>query len=97
MTKYFAALFAALTIATVAIAADAPKAPVTIPNKQGAITFDHAKHAAVKCADCHGATAGKIGAQGKDKGHANCLDCHKANKDKGAKVGCKDCHSGPKS
>lgn len=98
MTKYFVALFAALAFSTVAIAAGAPTGPTKIANKQGEITFDHAKHSAAKCETCHEtATGGKVKFDGKDAGHAVCLDCHKANKDKGAKVGCKDCHSGAKA
>ncbi len=98
MTKYFVALFAALSLATVAVAAEPPKAPVTLKNKQGAITFDHAKHAGVKCETCHEtATGGKSKITSKETGHATCLECHKANKEKGAKADCKSCHSGEKS
>jgi len=52
----------------------------------------------VKCEQCHGDPKGgqKI-ALSKDVGHKMCQDCHKANKDKGASVVCKSCHSGPKS
>ncbi len=97
MTKTLSALFLAFAVVTAAAAADVPKGPQTIPNKNGAITFDHAKHTEVKCETCHGnATGGKI-ALSKDWGHKTCLECHKANKAKGAKAECKSCHSGPKS
>jgi hypothetical protein len=98
VTKIFSALFLAFAVVTAAAAADAPTAPQTLPNKNGAITFNHAKHKDVKCAVCHGNDAGgKITTLNKDWGHKTCQECHKANKDKGAKVDCKSCHSGPKS
>lgn len=97
MTKFFSAIFLAFAVFTLAAAADAPAKPVTIPNKNGAITFDHAKHKDVKCETCHGTAAGGKIALTKEKGHKTCLECHKANKDKGAKIDCKSCHNGPKS
>jgi hypothetical protein len=56
---------------SLAQAADAPKAPVKVTNygKQGVVTFDHAKHKDVKCAECH------HGDQGKD-GKFKCGECH---------------------
>ena len=91
------AIFLALAFATVAVAENPPD-EVKIPNKNGEITFHHAKHKEVKCEQCHGDPKGgqKI-ALSKDVGHKMCQDCHKANKDKGASVVCKTCHSGPKS
>jgi len=100
VTKIFSALFLAFAVVTAAAAADVPKTPQTIPNKNGAITFDHAKHTAVKCEVCHGNPAGgKITTLSKDWGHKTCLECHKSadSKAKGAKADCKSCHSGPKS
>lgn len=97
MTKYFVAMFAALTFSTVALAAAAPAGPVKLPNKNGEITFNHSKHQ-MKCETCHAsAEGGKLAFADKDGGHKTCLECHKANKEKGAKIGCKDCHSGPKA
>ena len=95
--KILSALFLAFALVTAAAAADAPKEPQTIPNKNGAITFNHAKHTAVKCETCHGKPDGGKITLSKDVGHKMCQDCHKANKDKGASVVCKTCHSGPKS
>ncbi len=90
------AILFALAFAVTAAAAT-PPAEVKIPNKNGEITFSHAKHKEVKCEICHGnATGGKI-ALSKEWGHKTCLDCHKANKDKGASITCKTCHSGAKS
>ncbi len=95
--KRIVAVLAALSLATVAAAASAPTEPIKIPNKNGEITFNHAKHKDVKCETCHGnATGGKI-TLNKEIGHKTCLDCHKANKDKGAQITCKSCHSGPKA
>ena len=91
------AILVALAFATVAIAATPPANPVKIPNKNGEITFNHSKHKDVKCETCHGkAEGGKITFT-KESGHQTCQDCHKANKDKGASIVCKTCHSGPKS
>ncbi len=90
------AILRALAFATVAAAANPPE-EVKIPTKNGEITFHHAKHKEVKCETCHGnANGGKI-TLNKDVGHKMCQDCHKANKDKGASIACKTCHSGPKS
>lgn len=91
------AVLAALSLATVALAAAAPAEPVKLPNKNGEVVFNHATHKDVKCATCHGNdTGGKIELT-KESGHKMCQDCHKANKDKGAKITCKSCHSGAKS
>ena len=91
------AVLAALAIATVAAAATAPAEPHKIANKNGEIVFNHTTHKDTKCETCHGnATGGKI-AFTKESGHKLCQDCHKANKDKGAKITCKSCHSGAKS
>ncbi len=95
--KRIPAILFALAFATVALAANPPPDEAKIPNKNGQITFHHAKHKEVKCETCHGkAEGGKI-ALTKDTGHKMCQDCHKANKDKGASVVCKTCHSGPKA
>jgi Zn finger protein HypA/HybF involved in hydrogenase expression len=91
------AVLAALSIATVALAAAAPAEPVKIPNKNGEITFNHSKHKDLKCTTCHANDAGGKIAFTKESGHKTCQDCHKANKDKGALVTCKSCHSGAKS
>ncbi len=91
------AFLVALAFATVAAAANPPAEPVKIPNKNGEITFNHAKHKEVKCETCHGKAEGGKMKLDKDSGHKLCQDCHKANKDKGASVVCKTCHSGPKS
>jgi len=93
------AILLALGLATVVAAANPPADGVKIPNKNGEITFNHSKHKDVKCEVCHGAgntTGGKIKLD-KEIGHKTCQDCHKANKDKGASVNCKTCHSGPKA
>ena len=92
-----AAILVALAFATVAAAATPPAEAVKIPNKNGEISFNHAKHKDVKCETCHGNAAGGKFKLDKESGHKLCQDCHKANKDKGASVACKTCHSGPKS
>jgi hypothetical protein len=92
------AILVALAFATVAAAANPPADGLKIPNKNGEITFNHSKHKELKCEQCHaGNPAGGKFKLDKDSGHKLCQECHKANKDKGASVACKTCHSGPKS
>ena len=97
MNKTFAALFAAvaLAVATSAAAATPPSGPVTLPAKPGNVTFQHSKHAALKCTQCHasdagGAIEGFNKTVNKDKAHATCQDCHKK-AGKGPQK-CADCH-----
>ena len=94
--KRIPAILLALAFAFAAVAKE-PPADVKIPNKNGEITFHHEKHKEVKCETCHGTAEGGKIQLSKDVGHKMCQDCHKANKDKGASVACKTCHSGPKS
>lgn len=65
-----AAMVFSVGLALSAAAADAPKGPVKVTNfgKKGAPTFDHSKHADVKCEQCHhNAKDGKF----------KCGECHK--------------------
>ncbi len=96
MNKTFAALFAAvaLAVASNAVAA-APTGPITLPAKPGNVTFQHSKHASVKCTTCHateagGAIEGFNKTVNKDKAHATCQECHKK-EGKGPQK-CADCH-----
>ena len=91
MTKYIVGLFAALALATVAVAADAPAGPIQLPAKNGNITFEHSKHKQLKCEACHATAAGgKIEGFGKDKAHATCIECHK--KEAKGPQKCAECH-----
>ncbi len=98
MTYRLPAILFALGFATVVLAANPPADGAKMPSKNGEITFNHSKHKDVKCETCHAGNAagGKLELT-KDTGHKLCQDCHKANKDKGASVSCKSCHSGAKS
>jgi hypothetical protein len=92
VNKILAPVFAAavLAFATIALAA-APAAPVTLPAKNGPVTFDHAKHAGVACKTCHADDkGGKIEGLNKDKGHAMCQECHK--KEAKGPQKCAECH-----
>lgn len=84
------AVLAALFFATAAFAVDAPKGPVVLEAKQGNVTYEHSKHAQLKCDLCHKGTPGKIGKMEKDAAHKMCQECHKAEK-KGPQK-CADCH-----
>ena len=88
MKKIIAA--AALTIFTVgtAMAADS----ITLPAKNGDITFPHKKHQELlkDCKLCHEKGPGKIEGLGKDWAHKTCKGCHEDKKMGPTK--CSDCH-----
>ncbi len=97
MNQTFAALFAAvaLAVASNAVAAGAPTGPITLPAKPGPVTFNHSKHANLKCTQCHatdqgGEIAGFGKTVNKDQAHAKCHECHKK-EGKGPQK-CADCH-----
>ncbi|WP_224983972.1 cytochrome c7 [Geomonas agri] len=65
---------------------------ITLPAKNGNITFNHKKHQEVlkDCKACHEKGPGKIEGFGKDWAHKTCKGCHS---DKGAgPTKCADCH-----
>jgi len=71
--------------------AAAPTKPSVLQAKSGAVTYNHNKHAALKCESCHAdAKGGKIAGLDKDKGHKMCQECHKK-EGKGPQK-CADCH-----
>lgn len=91
-------IIAVLSVALFAgsVFAAAPET-VVMKNSKGEVTFAHKKHEAAgvlkDCKACHvEATGGKIGALGKEKGHANCLDCHKKSGNPKAPTKCGECH-----
>jgi predicted CXXCH cytochrome family protein len=89
------AMFAVTAFAGAAFAA-APET-VVLKSIKGDVTFGHTKHVVAgllkDCMICHAeATGGKIGAMGKEKGHALCLDCHKKIGNAKAPTKCGECH-----
>ena len=88
MKKIIAAVALTLMSAGMVLAADT----MTLPAKNGNITFNHKKHQEMlkDCKICHEKGPGKIGELGKDWAHKTCKGCHTEMK-KGP-VGCKDCH-----
>ena len=90
--KFVYAAVAAMLFAVAAPAfAAAPTGPVKLQAKNGEVTFEHSKHSKVDCTKCHAdAKGGKIEGLTKDKGHAMCLDCHKAEAKGPSK--CNECH-----
>ena len=96
MKNTLASLFVAVAVAFASAAfAEAPAAPIKLPAKPGAVTFQHKTHADLKCTPCHkddkgGPIDGFNKTVNKDKAHAACHDCHK----KGGKgpQKCADCH-----
>lgn len=96
--KKISAVVAMLAVTAFAGAAFAA-APDTVvmKNAKGNVTFGHKKHETAgvlkDCKSCHAeATGGKIGSLGKEKGHANCLDCHKKSNNPNAPTSCSKCH-----
>jgi predicted CXXCH cytochrome family protein len=85
-------LVVAVLFATTAFAAaTAPKDAKILTAKQGNVTFKHDTHAKVACAKCHGPGEAKaIGKMEKEKAHALCQGCHKAEA-KGPQK-CAECH-----
>ncbi len=83
-------VLASILFAFAAVAADAPKGPVTLEAKSGNVTFNHSKHPGAKCDACHKGAPGKIGKLDKEAGHKMGQECHKAEK-KGPQK-CGDCH-----
>jgi predicted CXXCH cytochrome family protein len=82
---------AVLLAAGIAVAADAPAAPITLPAKNGNVTLAHKTHAAQKCEACHAdAKGGKIEGFTKEKAHALCVECHK--KEAKGPSKCAECH-----
>lgn len=96
MKKVAISLIALVAFAGTAFAA--PPADVVIKNSvKGNVAFPHKKHDDLgllkDCKVCHAeATGGKIASLGKDKGHANCLACHKEKGNGKAPTKCGDCH-----
>jgi predicted CXXCH cytochrome family protein len=90
--KLIAKILAAAVLATgIAVAAEAPAAPIKLEAKNGAVTFQHKTHATLKCTTCHATDAGgKIEGFGKDKAHALCVECHK--KEAKGPQKCAECH-----
>jgi len=89
--KRFVLVVAVLFATTAFAAATAPKDAKVIEAKQGNVTFKHDTHAKVACDKCHGAGEPKaIGKMGKEKAHALCQACHKAEAKGPTKCG--ECH-----
>lgn len=65
---------------------------ITLPAKNGDVTFTHKKHQEIlkDCKICHEKGAGKMEGFGKDLAHKTCKGCHA---DKGAgPTKCAECH-----
>lgn len=96
MKKVIVSLVALVAFASISFAG--PPETVVIKNaKKGDVTFPHKKHAdsglLKDCKVCHAeATGGKIASFGKEKGHANCLACHKEKGNGKAPTSCPQCH-----
>jgi hypothetical protein len=87
MKRIIAAAAIALFTAGMAMAADT----ITLPAKNGDVTFNHKVHGDLGCTKCHAAEAGgKIEGFGKDVAHKTCTGCHKEMAKGPAKCG--ECH-----
>ncbi len=88
MKKIIAAVSFVLIGAVSVMAADV----MTLPAKNGNVTFDHKKHQELlkDCKVCHEKGPGKIEGFGKDWAHKTCKGCH-AEKNAGP-TKCGECH-----
>jgi cytochrome c553 len=82
----------ALSLFCAGLAAAADNTVVTLPAKNGNVSFPHKKHQdMMACTTCHETDkGGKIPALGKDWAHKTCKGCH-ADKNKGP-TKCNECH-----
>jgi cytochrome c553 len=88
MKRIIAAVALTLICAVAAMAADV----ITLPAKNGNITFEHKKHQdrLKDCKLCHEKAPGKIEGLGKDWAHKTCKGCHEEKKAGPTKCG--ECH-----
>ena len=88
MKRIIAAVALTLICAVAALAADV----ITLPAKNGNITFEHKKHQdrLKDCKLCHEKAPGKIEGLGKDWAHKTCKGCHEEKKAGPTKCG--ECH-----
>jgi cytochrome c553 len=88
LKKCISAVMLVLFSAVSVMAADV----ITLPAKNGNVTFDHKKHqdALKDCKVCHEKGPGKIEGFGKDWAHKTCKGCH-ADKNAGP-TKCGECH-----
>ena len=84
----------ALTLFCAGLAVAADETVVTLPAKNGDVTFPHKKHKdmkEMKCTNCHETDkGGKIADLGKDWAHKTCKGCHEEKKMGPTK--CNECH-----
>ncbi|MFZ3207809.1 MAG: cytochrome c7 [Geobacteraceae bacterium] len=90
MKKIIVAMALTLICAVAAMAAG-PET-ITLPAKNGNITFHHKQHQEKlkECKLCHEKAPGKIEGLGKDWAHKTCKGCHEEKKAGPTKCG--DCH-----
>jgi predicted CXXCH cytochrome family protein len=88
MKRIIAAMALTIFAAGTALAADT----ITLPAKNGDITFNHKKHQDTlkDCKACHEKAPGKIEGFGKDSAHKLCKGCHEEKKAGPTKCG--ECH-----
>ena len=88
MKKIIAALALTIFAAGTAMAADT----ITLPAKNGNVTFNHKMHQDTlkDCKICHERGPGKIEGFGKDFTHKTCKGCHEEKKAGPTKCG--ECH-----
>jgi cytochrome c553 len=92
MKRLLAAAVLSLFCAGVVAAQGKGEATVTLPAKNGNVTFPHKKHQdMMACTSCHNnENGGKIADLGKDWAHKTCKGCH-TEKEKGP-TKCPECH-----
>lgn len=87
----------ALSLCMVSSSAAMSAEIITLPAKNGNVSFPHARHQEYtsksdkKCLTCHATAAGgKIEGFGKDAAHKNCKGCHEEKK--AGPIRCGQCH-----
>jgi len=82
----------AVTLFSASLAMAAGTETITLPAKNGNITFPHKKHQELlkDCKACHAKAPGKIEELGKDWAHKTCKGCHEEKKAGPTK--CSECH-----
>ncbi len=89
MKRILSAAVLTIWASSLALAADT----ITLPAKNGNVTFPHKKHEEIAkgdCKVCHEKAPGKIEGFGKDIAHKTCKGCHESKQAGPTKCG--ECH-----
>ncbi|BDG10482.1 cytochrome c3 family protein [Anaeromyxobacter paludicola] len=91
MTRTLKTLFAAALLAGATAALAAPPTTVTLPAKNGNVTFDHKAHQTQGCKKCHEGAPKKLELT-KETAHKLCWSCHAEQQKGPTEKNCTQCH-----